>query len=81
VQSHLAVARLREYPPDCLISIPHPRIGIFDFHRAPEMVDAGRAAARRALPQIRARLAEAAPIYHRVRQWLNRNAARAAAPD
>ncbi|MBM3608008.1 MAG: NTE family protein rssA, partial [Alphaproteobacteria bacterium] len=28
-------------------------IGFFDFHRASEMIDIGREAARRALPEIR----------------------------
>ena len=78
VESHLAASRLREQPPDVLISVPLPRIGLFDFHRSQEMVDAGRAAARRALPEVRARLAGTVPIYRRVRSWLDRAAARAA---
>jgi NTE family protein len=74
VESQLAASRLREHPPDVLISVPLPRIGLFDFHRSQEMVDAGRAAARRALPELRTRLAGTVPIYHRVRRWLDRAA-------
>jgi hypothetical protein len=46
-------------------------IGRFDFHRATEIVAAGRAAAHRALPEIRAALAAAAPLYRRVTRWLD----------
>jgi NTE family protein len=71
VQARIAAARLREQPPDYLISVTLPEIGLFDFHRATEIVAAGRAAAHRALPEIRAALAAAAPLYRRVTRWLD----------
>lgn len=53
IQTQIAAARLREHPPDALITLPPLRLGLFDFHRAPEVIAAGRAAATAALPGIR----------------------------
>ena len=70
VQAQIAAARLREEPPNCLISIPVHTIGLFDFHRTAEAIAAGRTAAREALPTLLAALDAAAPLVHRVSRWL-----------
>lgn len=71
VQARIAAARLREHPPDCLISVPTGTIGMFDFHRTAEATAAGHTAARQALPHLLAALAAAAPLSHRVSRWLD----------
>jgi NTE family protein len=72
VQSRIAAARLREQPPDCLVAVPmRDAIGLFDFHRAPEAVDAGRVAAREALPEIRSALLAAEPLYQKLARWMD----------
>jgi NTE family protein len=76
VQAHIAAARLREQPPECLIKVPVHTIGLFDFHRTAEATAAGRAAARQALPDLLAALAAAAPLSHRFSRWLNEATAR-----
>jgi predicted acylesterase/phospholipase RssA len=76
VQTHIATARLRDNPPDQLITVRLPDIGLFDFHRAGELIAAGRAAARDALPELRARLAAAAPLSRKVARWLDGASAR-----
>jgi len=67
VESRLAAARLREHPADVLIEIPLPRVGIFDFHRSLELIAAGRATARRLMPEIKAAVHAALPLYRRLR--------------
>lgn len=76
VQARIAAARLRDDPADYLITITLPKVGVFDFHRAAEVIAAGQTAARRALPEIRAKLAHAAPLYRKVTRWLDHTAAR-----
>jgi NTE family protein len=76
VQAHIAAWRLREQPADHVIAITLPEIGVFDFHRAAEVIAAGHTAARRALPEIRAKLASAAPLSRKVMRWLDNAAAR-----
>lgn len=70
VQARIAAARLREQPPDCIVIVPASEIGLFDFHRAAEAVDAGRLAAREALPEIRDALLAAEPLYHKLARWM-----------
>jgi NTE family protein len=70
VQARIAAARLREQPPDCIVAVPSGQIGLFDFHRAGEAVDAGRLAAREALPEIRAALLSAESLYHKLARWM-----------
>jgi NTE family protein len=69
VQCRIAASCLREAPADFLIHVPPPPVGIFDFHRSRELVEAGRAAARDALPAPRRALDAAAPL-ERIRRWL-----------
>jgi predicted acylesterase/phospholipase RssA len=72
VQARIAAARLREQPPDCLVAVPmQAAIGLFDFHRAREAVDAGHLAAREALPEIRSALLSAQPLYQKLARWMD----------
>jgi NTE family protein len=52
VQTAIAAARLRESPPDFLIAPAASDIGLFEVQRAAEAIEAGRAAARTALPAL-----------------------------
>jgi NTE family protein len=69
VQTTIAAARLRETPPDFLIAPAACDIGAFEVHRAAEAIEAGRSAARAALPNlfaaIEARRAELRPWWPR----------------
>jgi NTE family protein len=76
VQARIAAARLREQPPDCLISVPVHTIGMFDFHRTAEATAVGRTATRQAMPDLLTALAAAAPLSHRVSRWLEGATAR-----
>jgi NTE family protein len=60
-QDRIARSRLAGDPPDIAINIKLGHIGIFDFHRAAELIDLGREAARRMLPDIQELLAPAKP--------------------
>lgn len=68
VQSAIATARLRESPPDFLIEPAASDIGLFEVHRAAEAIEAGRAAARRALPELLAAIERARAD---ARRWWN----------
>jgi NTE family protein len=82
IQARIAAGRLRVEPPDFLLTVPLPELGGFDFHRAAEAIDAGREAAREALPEIRSALLAAAPLYERVSSWIDAATARVArSPD
>ncbi len=69
VQCKIAAARLREEPADFLINVPVGDVGIFDFHRAAELVERGRDAAEKALPELEQALAARAPSSARLRTW------------
>ncbi len=45
-------SRLAGDPPDATIHARLEEIGMFDFHKAEQLIDAGREAAKRALPNI-----------------------------
>ena len=51
-QDRLARSRLAGDPPDINVTPRTPTIGLFDFDKAQEAVNAGREAAERALPEI-----------------------------
>ena len=51
-QDRIARSRLAGDPPDVLINTRLEKFGLFDFHRAAEMIEIGRATARRRLPDI-----------------------------
>jgi len=52
LQDRVTRARLAGDPPDVLISPRLTRVGLFDFHRAAEMIALGAEAAEKALPSI-----------------------------
>ena len=51
-QDRIARSRLAGDPPDVLINTRLEKFGLFDFHRAAEMIEIGRETARRRLPDI-----------------------------
>ena len=55
-QDRIARSRMAGDPPDVLLGARLGKIGMFEFHRAAEMIDIGRDAVRRALPDIRAQI-------------------------
>ncbi len=59
IQDRISRARLAGDPPDLMISPKLSKIGLFDFHRADEIIALGAQATRRAMPDIRELLAEA----------------------
>jgi NTE family protein len=53
VQDRIARSRLAGDPPDILISPPLPPVGLFDFHRAEEMIECGAAAVEHEVERIK----------------------------
>ncbi len=51
-QGRISRSRLAGDPPDVIINARVSKVGLFDFHRADELIEAGREAARRAIPEI-----------------------------
>ena len=51
-QGRISRSRLAGDPPDVLINARVSKVGLFDFHRAGELIEMGREAARRAIPEI-----------------------------
>jgi len=51
-QGRISRSRLAGDPPDVMINARLSKIGLFDFHRADELIDLGRDATRRAMPEI-----------------------------
>jgi NTE family protein len=51
-QGRISRSRLAGDPPDVLINARLGKVGLFDFHRADELIAIGREATRRALPDI-----------------------------
>jgi NTE family protein len=60
-QSALTRHTLSAYPPDLLIEVPRSTCRSLDFHRAAEVIAAGRALAKRALDALAAEPNRAAP--------------------
>ena len=58
-QDRIARSRLAGDPPDAMIRVRTSNIGLFDFHRAEELIDLGRYAVGRALPEIGDLIAQA----------------------
>jgi NTE family protein len=56
MQDRIARSRMAGDPPDVLIGPKVSKVGMFDFHRAAEAIDAGREATLRAMPEIKAAL-------------------------
>ena len=53
VQDRISRSRLAGDPPDAMIVPRMPTFGLFDFHRAEAMIEAGRAAVLRDLDSIK----------------------------
>jgi NTE family protein len=80
VQSHIAKARLQVEPPDFLINVPVGEVGVFEFHRARRTIEARRAAARNAMPELLAALvSRSEPSFRRMLRWWD-NRSRTDAP-
>lgn len=58
-QDRIARSRLAGDPPDVMVTPKLGDVGLFEFHRAAEIIEGGAQAARRALPELRELLAEA----------------------
>jgi len=56
VQDRILRSRLAGDPPDAIVNARVDDVGMFDFHRAETLIEAGRVAAQRALPNIFAHL-------------------------
>jgi NTE family protein len=56
-QDRISRSRLAIDPPEVMINARLTTCGLFDFHRAGDLIEHGRAAARRAIPDIEALLA------------------------
>lgn len=56
-QERISCSRLAIDPPEVMINARLTSVGLFDFHKADQLIEYGRTAARRALPQIEAKLA------------------------
>jgi len=52
IQDRILRSRLAGDPPDATITARMEDIGMFDFHKAGQLIEVGRSAARRALPNI-----------------------------
>jgi NTE family protein len=55
-QERISCSRLAMDPPDVMLNARLSRVGLFDFHRAAELIDHGRDIAERAMPHIIERL-------------------------
>jgi NTE family protein len=56
IQDRILRSRLAGDPPDATIHARTDDVGMFDFHKADQLIAAGRAAAKRALPMIFAQI-------------------------
>ncbi len=61
-QGRISRSRLAGDPPDVLINARLGKFGLFDFHRADELIAVGREATRRALPEITTDIASVPPM-------------------
>lgn len=52
IQDRILRSRMAGDPPDAVIHARHDDVGMFDFHRAAELIEVGHEATRRALPNI-----------------------------
>lgn len=84
VQDRIARSRLAGDPPDVMIAPKVGDIGLFEFYRAADSINAGEAAAERAIPEIRAalqRYASAESILNGSRKGVSRKEAAGSAPS
>ncbi|CAN2533767.1 putative+NTE+family+protein [Methylocapsa aurea] len=52
IQDRILRSRMAGDPPDATIHARHEEVGMFDFHRAKELIELGHEATRRSLPNI-----------------------------
>jgi NTE family protein len=52
IQDRILRSRLPGDPPDATIHARLEELGMFDFHKAEQLIAAGREAAKRALPNV-----------------------------
>ncbi|MET0154125.1 MAG: patatin-like phospholipase family protein [Candidatus Binatia bacterium] len=81
VQCRIAAARLRRSPPDASIDIAAGDVGVFDFHRAADLIELGREAATSALPGIHRALASRSRARRRLQEWWRSRGRPAGAPQ
>jgi NTE family protein len=81
VQCRIAAARLRDAPPDASINIAAGNVGVFDFHRAADLIELGREAATSALPGIHLALASRSRGHRRLQEWWRSRGRPAGAPQ
>lgn len=62
VHDRIARSRLAGDPPDIMISPRLSGIGLFDFHRAADLIERGQASAERVLNEVRGDLRETPPL-------------------
>jgi NTE family protein len=60
-QGRISRSRLAGDPPDVLINARLAKVGLFDFHRADELIAVGREATQRLIPDIAAEIGMAPP--------------------
>ena len=78
VARRIAAARLKDEPPDFLLEIPLPRLGIFDFHLSADTIEAGRVAARAVAGDLARQIDRGSPaLYRRWRRWRSARGLRA----
>jgi NTE family protein len=51
-QDRIMRSRLAGDPPDHMIMMKPKSVGLFEFHRAAELIEMGRAAVRKAKPEL-----------------------------
>ena len=61
LQDRIMRSRLAGDPPDALVQVKVGKVGMFEFHRADELIALGREAVRKAAAEIREH-AELAPV-------------------
>jgi NTE family protein len=81
VQCRIAATRLRHSPPDASINIAAGAVGVFDFHRAADLIELGREAAASALPDIHRALASRLGAHRRLHDWWRCSGRPAGAPQ
>jgi NTE family protein len=72
--AQVATHRLAENPPQCLLQIGVPEVGMFEVHRTAELAELGRRCAERALPELFEALERAVPVGRRFQHWTRRAA-------
>ena len=67
-QGRISRSRLAGDPPDVIINARLDKVGLFDFHRADELIAIGREVTRRAIPEIANDIAPV-PVGNQIRTY------------